>query len=121
MNRHRAKFRTGLLLILLVVFAAFASACSSKQAKARKAVEEHLQNMGVREMTVDFFHPANNAPDRAYIAVTVTYNSGTASGEFQKERQGYTLKQDGQNWQVEGNTFYTTNKDRAETALAGGK
>jgi hypothetical protein len=121
MNRYRVRTRAVTFLVLLIVFAALAGACTSRQERARKAVEEHLKNMGIREMTVDFFHPANNAPDRAYIAVTVTYNQGTTSGEFQKEPQGYILRQDGQNWKVEGNTFYTKDKDRAETALAGGK
>lgn len=99
------------------------SACSSKQEKARKAVEEKLQSqgVGVREMVVDFFHPADNMPDKAYIAVTITHNFATGEGNFQKEYLGYILKQDGPNWTVERNAAYTKDKARAESVLAGGK
>jgi hypothetical protein len=121
MNRYRAKTQTVSLLIFFTLLLALVSACSSKQEKARKAVEEKLKNMPVREMTVDFFHPADNMPDKAYVAVTVTYNYATSDGSFQKEYLGYILKQDGQNWAVERNTLYTKEKDRAETALAGHK
>src|SRR3954447_8097286 len=121
MNRYRAKTQTVSLLIFFTLLLALVSACSSKQEKARKAVEEKLKNQGVREMTVDFFHPADNMPDKAYIAVTVTYNFATGDGSFQKEYLGYILKQDGQNWAVERPTLYTKEKDRAETALAGRK
>jgi hypothetical protein len=121
MNRYRAKTQTVSLLFFFILLLTFASACNSKQEKARKAVEEKLKNQGVREMTVDFFHPADNMPDKAYIAVTVTYNFATSDGTFQKEYLGYILKQDGQNWAVERNTLYTKEKDRAENALAGRK
>ncbi|MFL6214269.1 MAG: hypothetical protein ACJ74J_10310 [Blastocatellia bacterium] len=121
MNCFRARTERYGLLCLLLLLVALISACSSRQERARKAVEENLKNNGVRELIVDYFHPANSMPDKAYIAVTVTYNQGTSSGEFQKEYLGYILKQDGQNWQVEKNTFYTKDKDRAESALAGGK
>ena len=84
-------------------------------------MEEKLQNQGVREMTVDFFHPAENLQDEAYIAVTVTYNFASGNGAFQKEYLGYILKQDGQNWAVERTAPYTKDKDRAEAALAGRK
>jgi hypothetical protein len=121
MNRFRAKTQTvGLLIIFILLLTPF-SACSSKQEKARRAVEEKLKNMPVREMTVDFFHPADNMPDKAYVAVTVTYNYATSDGSFQKEYLGYILKQDGQNWAVEQNTLYTKDKARAENALAGRK
>ena len=121
MNRFRASTQRFALLCFLLLLATLVGACSSRQEKARQAVEEKLKNQGVRELTVDYFHLAKNLPDKAYIAVTVTYNQGTASGEFQKEYQGYILKQDGQNWQVEKNTFYTKDESRAETALAGEK
>jgi hypothetical protein len=121
MNRFRDKTQWHTLLCSLLLLALLASACTSRQESARKAVEESLKNNGLRELTVDYFHPSSSLPDKAYIAVTATYNQGTSSGEFQKEYLGYILKQDGQNWQVEKNTFYTKDKDRAEAALAGGK
>lgn len=121
MNRFRASTQPYALLCFLLLLAALVGACSSRQEKARKAVEEYLKNQGVRELVVDYFHPANNLPDKAYIAVTITYNQGSSSGEFQKERNGYILKQDGPNWQVERNTAHTTDQDRAERLLAGEK
>jgi hypothetical protein len=121
MNRYRARKPTAGLLIFFTLLLIIFSACSSKQEKARKAVEEKLKGMPVREMTVDFFHPADNMPDKAYIAVTVTYNFATSDGSFQKEYLGYVLRQDGPNWAVERNTLYTTDKGRAESALAGHK
>lgn len=123
MNRHKANPRSAVTLIILALLIALASACSSKQEKARKAVEESLKNqgMGPREMTVDLFHPADNLPDKAYIAVTVTYNFASSSGSFQKEYLGFILKQDGQNWAVEKSAVYTKDKSRAELALAGRK
>ena len=121
MNRDRARKSNAGLLILFTLLLTLASACSSKQERARKAVEEHLKSMNVREMTVDYFHPADNLPGKAYIAVTVTYNFATGDGSFQKEYLGYVLRQDGPNWTVERNTLYTTDKDRAENALAGHK
>jgi len=121
MNRDRARKSNAGLLILLALLLPLVSACSSKQERARKAVEEHLKSMNVREMKVDYFHPADNMPDKAYIAVTATYNFATSDGSFQKEYLGYVLRQDGPNWAVERNTLYTTDKDRAESALAGHK
>ena len=121
MNRDRARKPTTGLLIFFTLLLTVVCACSSKQERARKAVEEKLKNQGVREMTVDYFHPADNMPDKAYIAVTVTHNFATSDGSFQKEYLGYVLRQDGPNWAVERNTLYTTDKDRAESALAGHK
>jgi len=121
MNRYRARTQTVGLLIFFTLLLTLVSACNSKQEKARKAIEEKLKNMPVREMTVDFYHPADNMPDKAYVAVTVTYNYATSDGSFQKEYLGYILKQDGQNWSVEQNTLYTKDKGRAENALAGRK
>ncbi|HKQ04443.1 MAG TPA: hypothetical protein VJ464_04895 [Blastocatellia bacterium] len=122
MSRHRSKTTTTLLIAFSMFLTVF-SACSSKQEKARKAVEEKLQSQGVgiREMVVDFFHPADNMPDKAYIAVTITHNFASGEGNFQKEYLGYILKQDGPNWTVERNATYTKDKARAETVLAGGK
>jgi hypothetical protein len=121
MNRLGIRTQSYRLLCSLLFLALLASGCASRQERARKTVEEYLKNNGLRELTVDYFHPANAMPDKAYIAVTATYNQGTSSGEFQKEYLGYILKQDGQNWQVEKNTFYTKDKDRAEAALTGSK
>ena len=121
MNRFRARTQRYNLLCFLLLLVALASACSSRQEKARKAVEEYLKNQGTREVVVDYFHPAKTMPDKAYIAVTITYNQGSSSGEFQKEHNGYILKQDGANWQVEKNTSYATDPDRAERLLAGEK
>ena len=123
MSRHRSKITTVVLLIVFSLFLTVFSACTSKQEKARKAVEERLQSqgVGVREMVVDFFHPADNMPDKAYMAVTITHNFASGEGNFQKEYLGYILKQDGQNWTVERNAAYTKDKARAETVLAGGK
>jgi hypothetical protein len=109
------------LLCVLLLLVALTTACSSRQEKARRAVEDYLKNQGVRELVVDYFHPARSMPDKAYIAVTITYNQGSSSGEFQKEHNGYILKQDGASWQVEKNTSHTTDQERAERLLAGEK
>lgn len=121
MNDHRFKTPTAWLLIIFALLLPLVSACSSKEKKARKAIEEKIQSagLGVREMTVDFFHPADKMPDKAYIAVTVTYNFANGDGNFQKEYLGYIVKQDGQNWAVERSTRYTKDKNVAESALAG--
>src|SRR5690348_3546503 len=121
MNRFRARTKRYNFLYILLLLVALAGACSSRQEKARKAVEDYLKPQGVRELVVDYFHPAKTIPDKAYIAVTITYNQGSSSGEFQKEHNGYILKQDGANWQVEKNTSYTSDQDRAERLLAGEK
>ena len=123
MNRHKANPRSTVIPILLALAVTLFSACASKQEKARQAVEESLKAKGIatREMVVDLFHPADNMPDKAYIAVTVTYNFASSSGSFQKEYLGFILKQDGPNWAVESSTVYTKDKDRAELALAGRK
>jgi hypothetical protein len=123
MKRNRTQPPAICLMIIFTLLLTLASACSSRQEKARKAVEAYLQSqgLGIREMTVDLFHPADNLPGKAYIAVTVTYNFASSEGKFQKEYLGYILKQDGPNWVVENNTLYTKDKNRAETALAGGK
>ena len=123
MNRDRSHRATAALLIVFALLLPLCAACHSRQERARKAVEEKLQSqgIGVREMTVDLFHPADTVPDKAYIAVTTTYNFATGEGNFQKEHLGYILKQDGQNWTVEAGAAYTKDKARAETLLAGGK
>jgi len=121
MNRFRVRTQRYNLLCFLLLLAALAGACSSRQEKARKTIEDYLKNQGTREVALDYFHPAKTMPDKAYIAVTITYNQGSSSGEFQKEHNGYILKQDGANWQVEKNTSYTTDQDRAERLLAGEK
>ena len=123
MKRDQSHITTAALLIVVALLLPLCAACHSRQERARKAIEEKLQSQGItpREMTVDFFHPSDSTPDKAYIAVTVTYNFATAEGNFQKEYQGYILKQDGQNWAIERGTTYTKDKARAETLIAGGK
>jgi|SRR5581483_347528 len=123
MNRDRSHRITVVLLIIFALLLPLCTACQSRQAKARKAVEDKLQSQGIaaRDMTVDLFHPGQSAPDKAYIAVTVTYNFATTEGNYQKEYLGYILKQDGQNWTVENGAAYTKDKARAEAILGGGK
>ena len=123
MNRDRSPNLTIVLLIVFALLLPLCTACQSRQEKARKAVEDRLQSQGVatREMTVDLFHPGQGTPDKAYIAVTVTYNFATTEGNYQKEYLGYILKQDGQNWTIENGVAYTKDKARAEAILGGGK
>ncbi|HJQ26552.1 MAG TPA: hypothetical protein VKA60_21735 [Blastocatellia bacterium] len=123
MNRDRSHRLTAVLLIVFALLLPLCTACQSRQEKARKAVEAQLQSQGItaRDMTVDFFHPGQSTPDKAYIAVTVTYNFATAEGNFQKEYLGYILKQNGQSWTVENGAAYTKDQARAEAILGGGK
>ena len=113
-----ARFVTGILLFLVI---AAAGACSSKQERARKVIQEHLQNQGIRDLKVDLFHTAEKSSAQAYIAVTVTYNFASSDGAFQKEYQGYVLKQDGTGWSIDHNAPYTKDTAHAETIIAGGK
>lgn|ERR1700754_2503811 len=121
MIRYKANTQTAIALIFFTLLIMISTACSSKQEKARKVVEDSLKSLGIRDMTVDLYHPADNMPDRAYIAVTITHNFATGDGSFQKEYLGYILKQDGQNWAIEKSTVYTKNPAQAELALAGRK
>src|SRR5689334_9503458 len=96
------KFKPATLLLFLIILT-LTLACKSNQEKGRKAVETYLQDhqMTTREMIVDMFHISEDTPGKAYIAVTVTYNFASSTGEFQKEHLAFVLKRDGQNWMLE--------------------
>jgi len=95
--------------------------CEGKESKARKAVEEHLKNQGIRELKVEMFYPSKYAPGKAYIAVDVTHSFATGEGKFQHEYMGYILRQEGQGWVVEKPTSYTKEEEKAENLIAGKK
>src|SRR5215216_4940230 len=112
--------RIPLFLICLLTLASISS-CTSREGRARKAVEDHLRNQGIRDLKVDVFHTSKDYPDKAYISVTVTHNYATSDGSLQREMLGYILKQEGQNYAIEKNTSYTKDQQKAESLLAGKK
>ena len=109
---------TGILLCTAPVLMA---SCSSDEAKAKKVVQEYLQNQNTRDVQVDFFYIDRNHPDKSYVGVTATYNYATSEGSFQKEYLGYVLKQDGNGWAVERNVSYTKDQTRASALISGNK
>lgn len=110
------------LFILTLALSIFASiSCESKESKARKTVQDYLQNQGLRELEVAMFYPSKNDPAKAYIAVDVTYNFATGEGKFQREYLGYILKQEGSQWVIEKSAGYTKDRAKAEDLLAGKK
>ena len=117
----RIRLRSLLTAFLLVAVPFFAASCSNNEAKAKKVVQDYLQNQGTREVQVDFFYLDRNHPDKSYIGVTATYNFATSEGKFQQEYLGYVLKQDGNGWAVERNVAYTKDQTRASALIAGGK
>lgn len=95
--------------------------CANRAEKARLAVEESLKNQGVQEVKLDLFYTNNTFPDKAYVSVTVTYNFANSSGKPQLEYLGYILRQEGKEWNVQQNTIYTKEEQRAMDLLAGRK
>ena len=124
MNNSRVQFKSyfRIALILSFAFLLFGSlSCESKQTKARKAIQEHLKNQGVRDLQVAMFHPSKDNPGKTYVAVDVTYNFATGDGRFQREFLGYILRQEGQGWIIEKTAGYTKDPARAEDFIAGKK
>ena len=95
--------------------------CSGNEAKAKKAIQEYLQNQGVTALTVDLFYSDPNLPDKAYASATATYNFAGSEGKLKREFLGYVLAREGNGWKVERNASYTTERQKAATYLAGGK
>jgi hypothetical protein len=97
------------------------AACSGNEAKAKKALQEHLKGQGVTDLTVDLFYTDPNLPDQAYVSATATYNFAGSDGKLKREFLGYVLAREGSGWKVERNVSYTTERQKAATYLAGGK
>src|SRR5215470_618843 len=115
------RLRVLLAGILACAVPLLTSSCSSDESKAKKVVQEYLQNQNTRDVQVDFFYVDRNHPEKSYVGVTATYNFATSEGSFQKEYLGYILKQDGNGWAVERNVSYTKDQTRASALIAGGK
>ncbi|HSB08256.1 MAG TPA: hypothetical protein VLM38_02000 [Blastocatellia bacterium] len=114
------------IVIFAVLFACVIStlvmtACSSDKSKAKALVAQYLAGQGTTDIVIDFFHQSRNSPDKAYTGATVTYNFATSSGKPQREFLGFVLARSGDGWRIERNTSYTTEPDKAELYIAGGK
>lgn len=94
--------------------------CAGNESRAKKAIEEYMKGQGTTNLTLDAYY-ATSTGDRAYASATVTYNFANSSGEMQKEYLGFILAREGAGWRIERNAGYTTDKEKAETYLAGGK
>jgi hypothetical protein len=115
--------RTLTLTLLISCVGMFIStaACSGNEAKAKKALQEHLKGQGVTDLTIDLFHTDPNFPDQAYVSATATYNFAGSDGKLKREFLGYVLAHDGAGWKVDRNVGYTTERQKAGNYLAGGK
>jgi hypothetical protein len=119
--RNYPKARTILCLsIILLSTVAFIS-CSKSNETVKKGIEEHLKDLGVRDVNVELFVEDPNDKSRAYASATVTYNFAKANGQLQKEYIGYILKQEGQDWKVEKTATYLKEEETARQILTGVK
>ena len=118
-GRPNAKKILGLSLMVLLAVAAVS--CSRNDESVKKAIETHLQALGIRETNVDLFVEDPNDNSRAYASATVTYNFAKGDGQLQKEYLGYILKREGQDWKIEKTTPYTKEEQKAMQVLAGEK
>lgn len=119
--RRISVHRSRMILFLLCAISLLAISCESKQTRALNAVKEHLKGQGLRDLQLVIFHQSKNTPGKAYIGVDATHNFAGGQGKFQHEYLGYILQQNGQEWTVEKSAGYTTDLEKAEVYIAGGK
>jgi ketosteroid isomerase-like protein len=113
-------FRTCTFIFTLSLALGANVACAGNESRAKKAIEEYLKGQGTTNLTLDSYYPSSTG-DRAYASATVTYNFANSSGEMQKEFLGFILAREGGGWRIERSAAYTTDKEKAQTYLAGGK
>ena len=120
---HFAGLKTGniLSLSILILFSFAAISCSQDTESVKKSIEQHLKDLGVRDVNVDLFMPDPNDKSKAYASATVTYNFAKGDGQLQKEYLGFILKQEGQDWKIEKTTAYAKEEERARQILLGTK
>jgi hypothetical protein len=111
-----------ILLIFLCTFGLLPSlGCNADQNRAEESVAQHLKQTGVRDVKLDLFLQAADSPDRAYVSVTATHPFANSEGNLQKEFLGFIVRKQGQEWKVDKNVAYTTDKDTARSLLLGRK
>jgi hypothetical protein len=117
-SSHCRFLRAGVLLhLILLIF--IASSCKKQEPPIPKPIQDYLSNQGVQQIVLDLDYSDSVAPNKKYVSVTVTYNFSTAEGKPQKEFLGFILKSNGSEWEIERNTTYTVNKQKAKDLLAG--
>lgn len=96
-------------------------ACNADQNRAEESVAQHLKQTGVRDVKLDLFLQAADSPDRAYVSVTATHPFANSDGSFQKEYLGFIVRKQGEEWKVDKNVSYTTDRETARSLLLGRK
>lgn len=119
--RYYSKARRLLCLSIVLLSTVTFISCSKSNESVKKSIEQHLKELGVRDVNVDLFVEDPNDKSRAYASATVTYNFAKANGQLQKEYLGYILKQEGQDWKVEKTTSYLKEEETARQILSGDK
>lgn len=108
-------------MILCALVLPAVQACSADQNRAEESVAQFLKQTGVQDVKLDLFLKAADAPDRAYVSVTATHPFASGSGSPQKEYLGFIVRKQGDEWKVEKNVSYTTDKNTARSLLLGRK
>jgi hypothetical protein len=110
-----------MIVVVAMVFLGL-SACDGQAKQAMEPVDQFLKPMGAKETKMSLFVADPADANRAYISVIATWNFANASGQPQKENLGFTLKKDGEKWQIEKQGIkYTDDKSNALILLKGGK
>jgi hypothetical protein len=111
-----------LVMLLMTIFiGGFAlSGCDHEKSRVKAALDAYLKGFGAREVQYDTYVTDPAYPNKAYYAVTITWNQADRRGNFQKELIGYILDKTDDKWIVNKRAVsYTKDKDQGKRFLSG--
>lgn len=110
-----------IILITTIFISGFAlSGCDHEKSKVKSALDAYLKGFGAREVQYDTYVTDPAYPNKAYYAVTITWNQADRRGNFQKEFIGYILDKTDDKWTVDKRAVsYTKDKDQGKRFLSG--
>ncbi|HEY6331711.1 MAG TPA: hypothetical protein VI756_20460 [Blastocatellia bacterium] len=121
-SSNRPRRTVSLVLLLATIFGgSFAlSGCDHEKPRVKAALDAYLKGFGARDVQYDTYVTDPAYPNKAYFAVTITWNQADRRGNFQKEALGYILNKADDKWTVNRQAVsYTKDKDQGKRFLSG--